>query len=254
MFSAPPCGVATARAVSASDLVEAYELVHDAFVDEGLLDPRESRRRIRAWELTPELATFVAKSSGRVVGVMSVVGDSRDLGLPSDAVFGTELGVLRGSGRRVAEITNLAIAREFRATSVFLELARAVLAWGLDHGFDDGFAAVSPKHGPYFERVLRFEPWGARRSYRLDADDPVEGFRLDLHGFEAALVEVDRALGERSWFHDWFFRENPFRHTSLRTSEAARAAFYREDVPGQLRSRGEEPASGWRPRSGWASP
>jgi hypothetical protein len=249
MLAAPAVDVDVARALLACDLVEAYQLVHDAFVDEGLLEPSPSRLRIRACELSPQMATFVAKSAGRVVGVMSVIGDSREEGLPSDPVFGRELGALRDSGRSVAEITNLAIAREFRKTSVFLELARAVLAWGLDLGFDDGFAAVSPKHGPYFERILRFSPWGERRSYRLDADDPVEGFRLDLRGFDGALREVDRALGERAALHAWFFRDNPFLGTSLATCAAAREAFFREDVPGRLRSEGEAPESGERPRS-----
>lgn len=244
----------TSRAVSLPELLEAYELVHDAFVEEGLLDAHDSRLRIRPWELTPELATFVAKSAGRVVGVMSVVGDSRELGLPSDHVFRAELDALRGHGRKVAEITNLAVAREFRASSVFLELARAVLAWCLDHGYDDGFAAVSPKHGSCFEHVLRFQPWGERRSYRLDANDPVEGFRLDLHASERGLIELDRALGEQGPFHDWFFRSNPFLGGSLRASEDARAAFYRDDVAAKLRAREREPASGWRLRAGRESP
>ncbi len=234
------------RAVHAEELVAAYRLVHDTFADEGLIEASPSRLRVRACELSPSMATFVARASSEVVGVMSVIGDSRELGLPSDPVFGRELAVLRDRRRRIAEITNLAIAPEFRKTSVFLGLARAVLAWGMDLGFDDGFAAVSPKHGPYFERILCFTPWGERRSYRLDADDPVRGFRLDLRGFEGALREVDRGLGERAALHAWFFASNPFRGTSLSTSEAARAAFASEDVPARLRSEEAAPVSGLR--------
>jgi hypothetical protein len=248
MFAPPTGEVVIERAVHADELVAAYRLVHDTFVGEGLIDASSSRLRVRACELSPSMATFVARSAVGVVGVMSVIGDSRELGLPSDPVFGRELAALRERGRRVAEITNLAIAPEFRKTSVFLGLSRAVLAWGMDLDFDDGFAAVSPKHGPYFEHVLCFTPWGERRSYRLDADDPVRGFRLDLRGFEGALREVDRALGERAALHGWFFAGNPFLGTSQRTSEAASAAFMREDVPARLRSEEAAPASGVRLR------
>ena len=244
MFTAPGAELVVARAMDAAELVEAYQLVHDAFVAEGLLEPTPSRLRIRAWELSPGMATFLAKSAGRVVGVMSVVGDSSALGLPSDPVFGSELAALRAAGRRVAEITNLAVAPAFRKTSAFLELARAVLAWGIDLDFDDGFAAVSPKHGPYFRHVLRFTPCGERRSYRLDADDPVEGFRLDLRGFDAALREVDRCLGEQAALHDWFFEKNPFRGGSRRSSEQAAQAFVRSNVRGRLLPGEEAPRSG----------
>lgn len=248
MFAPPAGEVVIERAVHADELVAAYRLVHDTFVDEGLIDASPSLLRVRACELSPAMATFVARSCSGVVGVMSVIGDSPELGLPSDPVFGRELAVLRDRGRRVAEITNLAITPEFRKTSVFLGLARAVLAWGMDLGFDDGFAALSPKHGPYFERILCFTPWGERRSYRLDADDPVRGFRLDLRGFESALCEVDRSLGERAALHAWFFASNPFRGASQRASEDASAAFLREDVPARLRSEEAAPASGVRLR------
>jgi hypothetical protein len=217
-----------------SELVEAYHLVHDAFVEEGLLEPDARRLRLRNCELIPQMATFVAKSQGRVVGVMSVVPDSADLGLPSDHVFGCELDRLRAAGRSVVEITNLAVAPDFRRTSAFLELSRAVTAHVVEHGFDDGFVAVSPKHVPYFAQILRFAPWGARRSYREDACDPVEGLRLDVHGFEQALRDIDGLLGDGATLQDWFFRKNPFRHTSRATSRLAEARFFDEDVPGLL--------------------
>jgi hypothetical protein len=214
--------------------MEAYRLVHDAFVEEGLVEANPRRLRIRPYELVPDTATFIAKSAGRVIGVMSVVPDSSDLGLPSDRVFGAELGRLRQAGRKVVEITNLAVAPDFRRTSVFLELSRAVTAHVVEHGFDDGFVAVSPKHVLYFEQILRFEPWGSLRSYRTDAHDPVEGLRLDVHGFERALHGVDALLGDTSPLHSWFFGGNPFRGQARENQRRAEYRFLAEDVAGKL--------------------
>ena len=215
-------------------MLEAYALVHDAFVEEGLIEASPQRLRIRACELCPDTATFVAKSRGRVIGVMSVVPDSRDLGLPSDHVFGAELDRLRGAGRSVVEITNLAVLPEFRRSSAFLELSRAVTAHVVARGFDDGFVAVSPKHVLYFEQILRFEPWGDRRSYRTDAVDPVQGLRLDVHGFESALQEVDATLGDAVSLHAWFFGDNPHSSSVLESHEMAEWRFFSDDVPREL--------------------
>jgi hypothetical protein len=214
--------------------MEAYRLVHDAFVEEGLLEANPRRLRVRPYELVPDTATFIAKSADRVIGVMSVVPDSSDLGLPSDRVFGAELGRLRRAGRKVVEITNLAVAPDFRRTSAFLELSRAVTAHVVEHGFDDGFVAVSPKHVLYFEQILRFEPWGSLRSYRTDAHDPVEGLRLDVRGFERALHGVDALLGDSSPLHSWFFGENPFRGQARENQRLAEWRFFADGVPSSL--------------------
>ena len=214
--------------------MEAYRLVHDAFVGEGLLEADPRRLRVRPYELVPDMATFIAKSAERVIGVMSVVPDSSDLGLPSDRVFSAELDRLRKAGRKVVEITNLAVAPDFRRTSAFLELSRAVTAHVVEHGFDDGFVAVSPKHVLCFEQILRFEPWGSLRSYRTDAHDPVEGLRLDVHGFEHALRGVDALLGDTPPLHSWFFGENPFRGQARENQRRAECRFFADDVPRTL--------------------
>jgi hypothetical protein len=234
LLEPPAGGISVSRAFRGTELLEAYRLVHDAFVEEGLLEENPQRLRLRPYELVPDTATFIAKSAHRVIGVMSVVPDSSDLGLPSDRVFGAELERLRRAGRKVVEITNLAVAPDFRRTSAFLELSRAVTAHVVEHGFDDGFVAVSPKHVLYFKRILRFEPWGTLRSYRADAQDPVEGLRLDVHGFERALRAVDALLGDTAPLHSWFFDQNPFRGQTRENQRLAECRFLADDVPNSL--------------------
>src|SRR5690349_15279258 len=75
-------GCTIERACSAEDLRQAYRLVHDVYLGTGFIHPVPSGMRLRIYETTAETATFIAKFEGRVVGVLSVVEDSPDLGLP----------------------------------------------------------------------------------------------------------------------------------------------------------------------------
>jgi hypothetical protein len=206
----PPRGVLEiARASDPEELREAYALVHNVFVREGFIAPMPRGMRLRVYELLPEMCTFVARLNGAIVGVMSVVPDSPDLGLPSDAAFQDELDLLRRARGRLVEITNLAVRDELRSTSVFLELARFITAHVIDQGYTDAFVAVSPKHALFFEGVLRFEPWGKRRVYDARSSDVVQGNRCDIQRFSAELRAVDAQLGARAFLHAWFFDDNP---------------------------------------------
>lgn len=209
-------GVRVERATSVEDLEEAYRLVHDAYVVEGYIYPSPSGIRMRVFEALPEMATFVVKHDGHVVAVTSVIPDSRDLGLPSDHSFGPELNRLRRDGGKVCEITNLAVAPEYRNTELFLELTRACLAHACAIGCDDMFIAISPGHARFFEDVLQFDPWGDRRSYSDQIEDIVEGKRLNLRTTKARAARVDEVLGSDAFLCDCYYYRNPY-HRYVRT-------------------------------------
>lgn len=213
------------QAGTVEELHEAYALVHDVFVSQNYILPQPGGLRIRPFEALPEMATFVAKRDGRVVAVMSVVPDSQDLGLPSDKAFKPELDELRRQGRYVCECTNLAVAPDCRNTAVFLELTRCCVAHGLNAGYDDGFISISSGHAMFFEAVMGFEQFGARRDYGDRVLDFVEGMRLNLHRVEAKMLEADRMLGEEAFLHDWFFQCNPHFELARRSVPEAAARF-----------------------------
>lgn len=220
------------QAIGLDDLTQAYRLVHDVFVHQNYIQPQPGGMRVREFEALPEMATFVAKVDGKVIAVMSVVPDSTDMGLPSDKVFSDELNKLRESGRRVGEITNLAVAEEYRNTAVFFELSRCIYAYGTNIGLDDFFISISPGHGMFFEAILAFEAWGDRRCYDQTTADIVEGKRLDLKAFPDCMTRTDAALGGEAFLRDWFFDTNPhFGYTRL----SSRVASMRFKDPNLLR-------------------
>jgi len=217
LFGLDTKGAVVRRACTAPDLRQAYSLVHDVFLGTGFLHPAPNGIRLRIYETTPETATFIAEKDNRVVGVLSVVGDSPELGLPSDAAFQPELDRLRATGARICELTNQAVAPEFRNSAVPTELMRCAIAHSIRCGFHEGVATVSPGHNGFYE-LLGFRALGGLRSYSKKLHDPVVGLALDLEQYR----RPPDGSGEVAHFvHEFATRGN---HFLARVSEWTRQA------------------------------
>jgi ribosomal protein S18 acetylase RimI-like enzyme len=225
LFGNEADGFAVSRALGLEDHWQAYTLVHDCYVQRGYMAPCRGGARIRSFEAIPEMATFVAKVDDRVVAVTSVLMDSPELGLPSGKAFGAEIGELRQAGRRVCEITNLAVHPDWRCRNVFSELTRCCLAHAIGIGYDDMFIAISPEHARFFKEVLLFEPWGDKRDYSDTVKDVVAGMRLDLRTVKARAMETDVILGREAFLHDFYFARNAFHNCVRRWAIRAAGIF-----------------------------
>ncbi len=221
----PDPQIAVHRAMTAEELRAAYRLVHEAYVEQGYITNQPGGVRVRPFEALPEMATYVAVADGRVVGVMSVVPDSRDLGLPSDKAFKEELDALRSRGRRLSEITNLAVVSDFRSSIVLMELSRAVYAYGRWAGLDDFFISISPGHGKFFESILQFAPCGDIRNYGDATIDMVEGKLFDITTGPANWLEADELLGPDAFLYDWFESNSPYFRVLDEQEQRARRLF-----------------------------
>lgn len=151
--------------------------------------PEPSGLRLRLFETTSETATFIAKDNGKVVGVLSVVGDSVDLGLPSDLAFKSELDVLRAAGQRVCEVTNQAVAVEYRRSAIPTELMRCAIAHQIKAGYQAAVVSISPSHLGFYD-LLGFKPFGALRSYSQKLYDPVIALVLDVNRYRDSAADL----------------------------------------------------------------
>lgn len=95
------------------DLQSAFALLHDSYVEIGILDPQPSGLRCNQFSFLPTTSIIVAKYKGRVVGTISAIKDSRS-GLPSDGDFLEENNLFRRHGKSLAEVSAMAVASEFR--------------------------------------------------------------------------------------------------------------------------------------------
>lgn len=206
LFGADTAGAKISRAVTMEDLQAAYRLVHRIYLGKGYISEQEAEMRLRVFETSPDTATFIAKKDGRVVGVLSIVRDSKEFGLPSDEPFAGELKALRKPGLKLGEVTNQVVDEEFRSTAVPTELMRCALAHGIQVGFDLGIAAVSPSHTGFYE-LLGFRQIGGERHYTDKLHDPVVPVTIDL----AQHRDHTRQLhGVEQFMHTFLTAENPY--------------------------------------------
>jgi len=210
MLDSRAAGATVERATTLEALKAAYELVHQVYVEKGYIVRRDRGLRVRVFEALPDMATFVACIDGDVAAVTSVVTDSEELGLPSDHVFSAEIAALRDEAPPLCEITNLAVAPAYRSTPVFMQLTQACFAHALRAGCGNLFIAISPGHTRFFHDVLQFEPFGTRRSYSTEVDDPVEGMRLRLTDSEARARAFDALMGSEAFLHAYYFGDNEY--------------------------------------------
>ncbi len=223
-------GCTIGRACTAEDLRKAYELVHEGFLRRGYIRPDPAGMRVRIFETTPETATFVAKVDERVVGVLSVVPDSPELGLPSDCAYRAELDELRDCGRRVCEVTNQVVADDYRKSAVTTELFKCVAAVSLTEGFDETVVTVSPGHCGFYE-LLGFRPIGPQRSYSEAFYDPVTAFSLNVDPFRTPLDGLSAAA---QFVRHYLAEGNHFVSQVRHWADEARREFLNPDLLREL--------------------
>lgn len=222
------------RASTGEELENAYRLVHDMFVEKHYIDEQEGGIRLRVLEAFPEMATFVCEDDGKTVAVMSVVVDSADMGLPSDAGFKQELDELRSQKRRVCEFTNLAVDGRYWRSNAFTALTQACYAQAMAWGCDDIFIAISPGHASFFEEVLGFDHHGDERNYSEEKEDIVQGKRLNLRTIRPRWREMDRLLEDQAFIHDYYCESNPYHSRIADWARAARSEFLKIETLNHL--------------------
>lgn len=221
------------RACSAEDLQAAYTLVHEVFVEQGYCQPKEYGMRLRVFEATPEMATFIARAGQRIVGVLSVVGHTSECGLPSDRAFRPELDALRDQhpGATFCEWSNQVVADDFRKTNLATELMRCAAAHVIATGYSHSIISVSAVHSGFYD-LLGFRQIGPERSYSPEINDPVVAFCLpsdlylapDAHKDEVSTFVCRFMATENPYLakvRDW----NAAAQNMFRDSESLRKLF-----------------------------
>ncbi len=105
--------VTVKQAETREELEAAYRLVHQSYMEAGYMAPHPSGLRVRAFEVLPQTATFIAVENGDVIGTISLIVDS-PLGLPMEESYRAEVSALRRQGRKIAEVSSLAVTKGSR--------------------------------------------------------------------------------------------------------------------------------------------
>jgi hypothetical protein len=186
----------TYRILVASDRVtreRAYRFAHRVYLESGYA-PEGTEMIVSKYDVDPQTFTLLAEdSNGREAGTITLIFDSGN-GLPCDEIFGAELGGLRAKGRRLAEVTRLAIDKEHaccRSLLIHLFNFESVFARQVKR-YSDQMIEVNPRHVNYYKRLMAFEQAGPERPCPRVNGAPAVLLRLD-HSIQKQ--EISRTSG-----------------------------------------------------------
>ena len=134
------------------------------------------------------ITLIASDAAGETVGTLTLGLDGPE-GLLVDEVYGPELDAIRAAGRRVCELTRLAVDTGADSKMVLAALfSLAFLLGRVLHRATDVFIEVNPRHVAFYERALGFVVTaGERICERVKA--PSVLLRLEADKLEARLRE-----------------------------------------------------------------
>lgn len=187
-------------------------LVRHAYGQRGYLPDHEpgSAGETPGCQQPHALFTLLAQDrAGQDAATVSLAFDRPPEPLPCDAVYPEEVAGLRRQGRKVVEVTRLAIASPHQASKLLLlRLFNFIYIYARKvRAFDDFLIEVNPRHVAYYNRLLKFETCGPERPCPRVNGAPAVLLRLPLSVPEQAVrlaTGQPEPAGERSLYPRFF--------------------------------------------------
>ena len=146
-----------ATAKNRDELLAAFTLLQHRYQQAGLASCDQGQLRIMPHHFSQASQVFVAKTSGRVTGTVTLVGESDDL-LP---MFRTYPELAWQVGRRygrIGEVTSLAVCPcKSKPIATFLGLTRLLTFYARHQGLDQLVAIVHPRHAKFYQFAMGFK-------------------------------------------------------------------------------------------------
>lgn len=126
----------------------------------------------------PNKITLAAYLEDKVAGTMSLGIDSPQ-GMVVDQLYKQEADQLRAEGRKLCDITRLAVDHDIKSKSVLAALFHMSFIYGHNiHHATDFLIEVNPRHVLFYQRMMGFVPFGEEKTCpRVNA--PAVLMRLD---------------------------------------------------------------------------
>lgn len=163
-----------------------------------------------SFQKDPERITLMAFQDDKVIGTLTLGLDSSKP-LLVEELYKCEIDSLRAEGRKVCELTKLAVDQSLGSKRVLASLFHIAYIYGRvmqDH--TDVVIEVNPRHVAFYKRMLGFKEFGPERlCVRVNA--PAALLRLELEYVDQQIELLggkdDGAGGVRS-LYPFFFNKN----------------------------------------------
>ena len=131
-----------------------------------LVQQRYATRGYRASEIKklPNRLTLLTYLGEIIVGSLNIGYDSA-LGLCAEERYKPEIDELRAKGCIIGEITKLAVNEQTGNKQILAGMINIAYLYGLIHGVTDAIIEVTPRHKPFYQRMLDFKQIADERLY-----------------------------------------------------------------------------------------
>ena len=146
-----------AVAVSPEEIEAAGRLVRRRYAWRGYdVEAPDDPGAVRRCDRLGHEITFVAANRNATIGTLTL-GLDGPLGLRAEESHSDIIETMRAAGRRVCELTRLALEESVDSKPVLASLFSVAYAAGFTlHGVTDVFIEVNPRHVGFYSRVLGF--------------------------------------------------------------------------------------------------
>lgn len=181
-------------AIKKAHFEEAFKLVYREYLKKGYCSPNPSGMRISLYSALPETTTFCLWRQDTILATASLIIDS-PMGLPVESTYPTEIKELRQKGRKLSEVSLLALNSDLISKGIkplyFAERLRRLyhlfkpIFWYAKKtvGMTDLCIAVNPVHKMLYSS-LYFEQFGDEKVYESVNRNPSVAMRLNFDRIE----------------------------------------------------------------------
>jgi hypothetical protein len=133
-------------------------------------------------------------------------------GLVVDQLYKKEADQLRAQGRRICDVTKLAVDQEIKSKSVLSAIFHLSIIYArYIHNATDLLTEVNPRHAPFYMRMLGFEQIG-QEALCARVNAPAVMLRLDLDYADEQITKYGglgaSAHGVKSLYPYWFSKDD----------------------------------------------
>jgi len=137
---------------------QAFTLLQNAYEEQKIVSKSTTGLRITKYNLLPSTTVFIAKKGDQVIATISQIMDTA-MGLPIDYV--TSIEHLRQTGKRISELSALAISKDWRSYSsgLFSILCMYAYKYSIECIGTKIFVIVTDQRARYiYEDIFLFKP------------------------------------------------------------------------------------------------
>ena len=214
------------------ELKAALSLVYKAYLDSGLISTNQHELRVTPYHLLITTELLIAKIRGEVAATMTLVRDG-ELGLPLEAMFGSEVASRRQQGKKLVEISCLADRRASleRGFALLSRLMSFATQFGVSIGLEEALIAVHPRHAGFYQKFLGFDIIDSDvKEYEAVCGNPAVLLSLDLLRLQREQTPASRRLLGKT-FSSSLFQRSPLSPELLAELTAIVADTYHDDLP-----------------------